>query len=169
MRDHRLLRVRRGFTIIVVALALVASSASAVENLASSRAGGRLVYFSSQFNDTDWNAEHLIDGSPNNGWAGTSGGAQSIVIAFKNDGLATVEDIVVNPYTREGVDTWVKKIEVQVSTTYPFKGFQSVGTLELSRPGHRPGAQPRRPGRGPLREGEVPAPTAAAATWRPAK
>ena len=136
MRDLEVLRVLRVLPLAVGAvLALVASSASAVENLASSRAGGRLVHFGSQFNETDWNAEHLIDGTPNNGWAGSSGGAQSIVIAFKNDALATVEDVVVNPYTREGVDTWVKEIEVQVSTTYPFKGFQSVGRLELTDQG----------------------------------
>ncbi len=135
MRSLTICGVRHGIPILVVALALVASRASAIENLASSRAGGRLVHFSSQFNETDWNAEHLIDGTPNNGWAGSSGGAQSIVIAFKNDALATVEDIVVNPFTREGVDTWVKEIEVQVSTTYPFKGFQSVGRMELTDQG----------------------------------
>lgn len=135
MRSLTICGVRHGIPILVVALALVASRASAIENLASSRAGGRLVHFGSQFNETDWNAEHLIDGTPNNGWAGSSGGAQSIVIAFKNDALATVEDIVVNPFTREGVDTWVKEIEVQVSTTYPFKGFQSVGRMELTDQG----------------------------------
>jgi outer membrane protein OmpA-like peptidoglycan-associated protein len=116
-------------------LASGASGAAALENLAASRAGGRLVYFSSQYNDTDWNAEHLIDGSPNKGWAGTSGGPQVVVLAFENDGLATIEDVVVNPYTREAVDTWVKKLEVQVSTTLPFKDFRTVGTLELSDQG----------------------------------
>jgi outer membrane protein OmpA-like peptidoglycan-associated protein len=43
--------------------------------------------------------------------------------------------VVVNPYSKEDAKNWVKEIEVQVSTTYPFKGFQSVGKLKLSDQG----------------------------------
>ncbi|HEX9733862.1 MAG TPA: hypothetical protein VGG06_17965 [Thermoanaerobaculia bacterium] len=67
-------------------------AAQEVTNLAAAAVGGRLVSFSSQFNDTDWAAAHLIDGSPDSGWAGRSGGSQSFVVAFAGDGLAELED-----------------------------------------------------------------------------
>ena len=112
---------------------LIAGSVAAqgVTNLAAAAAGGRLVSFSSQFNDTDWAAAHLIDGSPDSGWAGRSGGPQSFILAFAGDGLAELEDVVVNPYTREDNSNWVRSVEIHVSTTYPFRGFRHVGDLEL--------------------------------------
>ncbi len=121
----------------VAALLLIAAPASAqgVTNLAAVGEGGRLVSFSSQYNDTEWKAEHLIDGSPQNGWAGQNSGAQSVVIAFKDNGLAEIQDVVINPYTKEDPSTWVRDVEVQVSTTYPFRDFRSVGKFTLKKEG----------------------------------
>lgn len=77
--------------------------------------------FSSQFNDTDWRADHLIDGKGDSGWAGQSPGPQSVVIGFRDRRLAEIEDVLINPYTREDPSTWAKEVELLVSTTYPFR------------------------------------------------
>jgi outer membrane protein OmpA-like peptidoglycan-associated protein len=123
-------------SLIVVAGLLVAAPVSAqIVNLAAAGEGGRIVAFSSQYDDTEWKAEHLIDGSPQKGWAGQNKGAQSVVIAFKNNALAEVHDVVINPYTREDPATWVKDVEVHVSATYPFRDFRSVGKLTLKKEG----------------------------------
>src|SRR3990172_9404295 len=144
----------------VVALLLIAGSAAAqgVENLAALGAGGHLVFFSSQYNDAEWKAEHLIDGSPQQGWAGQNSGPQAVIIAFKNNGLAEIQDILINPYTKEDPSTWAKEVEVQVSTTYPFRDFRSVGKFTLKKEGNYQTLslpQPT-PAPGPLREGPVP-------------
>ena len=110
-------------------------AAQEVTDLSSRGAGGRLVFFSSQYNDDDWAAANLIDGARERGWSGQSGGPQAIVIAFDGDRLAEIHDVVVNPYSRESPDNWVREVEVQVSTTYPFRGFRPVGRLTLESVG----------------------------------
>lgn len=106
-----------------------------VKNLAALKEGGHLVFFSSQYNDTEWKAEHLIDGSADKGWAGQNKGAQSVIIAFKNNGLAEVHDVLINPYTKENSSTWAKDIEIQISTSYPFRDFRPIGKLTLRNEG----------------------------------
>src|SRR3990172_12004485 len=131
----------------VVALLLIAGSAAAqgVENRAALGAGGPLVFFSSQYNDADWKAEHLIDGSPQQGWAGQNNGPQAVIIAFRNKGLAEIQDILINPYTKEDPSTWAKDVEVQVSTTYPFRDFRSVGKFTLKKEGNDQAFSPPQP------------------------
>ncbi len=126
------------FVVAAVGLLWAASPAAAqgVENLAALGAGGHLVFFSSQYNDAEWKAEHLIDGSPQQGWAGQNSGPQAVIIAFKNKGLAEIQDILINPYTKEDPSTWAKEVEMQVSTTYPFRGFRSVGKFTLKNEGN---------------------------------
>ena len=109
--------------------------AQAQSNLAAAGAGGKLVSFASQYDDGDWAAANLIDGSPDRGWSGQSAGAQAFVLGFRGGALAELEDVVVNPYSRESPDNWVREIEIQVSTTYPFRGFRKVGTLSLTAEG----------------------------------
>jgi hypothetical protein len=77
----------------VVALLLIAGSAAAqgVENLAALGAGGHLVSFSSQYNDAEWKAEHLIDGSPQQGWAGQNSGPQAVIIEGHTDNVGGAE------------------------------------------------------------------------------
>jgi hypothetical protein len=80
-------RVAFGGLAAIFGLILVAGPAAAqgVTNLAAREAGGHLVFFSGQYDDSQWKAEHLIDGSPQQGWAGQNKGAQSVIIAFKDD------------------------------------------------------------------------------------
>ena len=120
----------------VLSLLLAATpEAQDVKNLAALAEGGRLVFFSSQYDNTQWKAEHLLDGAADKGWAGQSNGAQSVVIAFKNNELAEIHDVIINPYTKEDSSTWAKDVEIQVSTTYPFRDFRSVGTFTLKNEG----------------------------------
>jgi outer membrane protein OmpA-like peptidoglycan-associated protein len=106
-----------------------------VENLAASAAGGRVVFFSSQYDESTWKAEHLIDGAAEKGWAAQNAGAHSVILAFKDQGLAEIHDIIVNPYTRESPATWAKDVEVLVSTTFPFRDFTSLGKFTLKNEG----------------------------------
>jgi outer membrane protein OmpA-like peptidoglycan-associated protein len=117
-------------------LALAAPAAGqGVENLAASAAGGRLVFFSSQYDDSTWKAAHLIDGSAEKGWAAQNAGAHSVILAFRDQGLAEIHDIIVNPYTSEAPATWAKDVEVLISTTFPFRDFVSVGKFTLKNEG----------------------------------
>ena len=115
--------------------AVPVSAQPAASNLAAASAGGRLVFFSSQYNDSDWAAAHLIDGSSSGSWSGTSGGPQAVIIAFRDGALVEIDDVVVNPYSRESNQNWARTAEVHVSTTYPFRDFQKVGVLELAPEG----------------------------------
>jgi outer membrane protein OmpA-like peptidoglycan-associated protein len=103
--------------------------------VAAADAGGRLVFFTGQFSDTDWAAQHLIDGTPDSGWAAPSKGPQAVILAFAGDGLAELEDVVVNPYTRENSSNWVSRVEIYVSTTYPFRDYRHAGDLDLEPEG----------------------------------
>jgi outer membrane protein OmpA-like peptidoglycan-associated protein len=58
-----------------------------------------------------------------------------VILAFRGGALVEIDDVVVNPYSREGNQNWVRTAEVHVSTTYPFRDFQKVGTLELAPEG----------------------------------
>lgn len=117
------------------ALSVAPALAQAQSNLAAAGAGGSLEYFSSQYDDSTWAAANLIDGSPDQGWSGQSGGPQAFVVGFRGGALAELEDVIVNPYSRENPDNWVREVEIQVSTTYPFRGFRKVGTLSLGPEG----------------------------------
>lgn len=116
-------------------LVAATSPALAQSNLAASGAGGRLVFFSSQYNDSDWAAANLIDGSSTTSWSGRSGGPQAVILAFRDGGLVELDDVVVNPYSREGNANWARTAEIHVSTTYPFRDFRNVGTLALAPEG----------------------------------
>jgi len=109
--------------------------AQAQSNLAAVGAGGQLLSFASQYDDSTWAAANLIDGTPDKGWSGQSAGAQAFVLGFRGGALAELEDVIVNPYSRESPDNWVREVEIQVSTTYPFRGFRKAGTLSLGPEG----------------------------------
>jgi outer membrane protein OmpA-like peptidoglycan-associated protein len=122
--------------LVLGALALAGPAAGqSVENVAASAAGGRVVFFSSQYDDSTWKAEHLIDGSAEKGWAAQNAGPHTVIVAFKDQALAEVHDIIVNPYTRESPATWAKDVEVLISTTFPFRDFTSIGKFTLKNEG----------------------------------
>ncbi|MGH9389996.1 MAG: discoidin domain-containing protein [Vicinamibacteria bacterium] len=106
-----------------------------VRNIAGAAQGGRLIWFSSQYDESTWRADNLIDGTANAGWAGQSGGAQAVVVGFAEDRLAEIHDVIVNPYTKEAPANWAKDVEILTSTDYPFKGFASVGKITLTGQG----------------------------------
>ncbi len=126
----------RLLSLLAAATFLVGTSAAQAQtNLAAAAAGGQVFFFASQYNDSDWAARNLIDGSPSSGWSGQSGGAQAVILAFRDGALVELEDVIVNPYSRENSDNWVRQVEIQVSTTYPFRDFRPAGTLELTAEG----------------------------------
>lgn len=108
--------------------------AQELKNIAASSQGGQIIFFASQYDDSTWLAKHLIDGSADAGWAGQNKGAQSIILAFQNKALAEIHDVLINPYTREDSSNWAKDVEIQISTTYPFRDFRSIGKYTL-KPG----------------------------------
>ena len=57
------------------------------------------------------------------------------MIGFEGDALAEIEDVLINPYTREDSSNWVQEVEVQVSTTFPFRDFTSVGRFAVAAEG----------------------------------
>ena len=122
----------------VAALAAGAAHGLAAEelrNLAARGEGGHLVAFASQYDESTWQAAHLIDGTADQGWAGQSAGPQAVVIGFEGDALAEIEDVLINPYTREDSSNWVQEVEIQLSTTFPFRDFTSVGRFTVAAEG----------------------------------
>lgn len=116
-------------------LAAAAAPALAQSNVAAAAAGGRLLFYSSQYNDSDWAAANLIDGSSTTSWSGRSGGPQAVILAFRDGAIVEIDDVIVNPYSREGNTNWARTAEIHASTTYPFRDFQKIGTLELQPEG----------------------------------
>lgn len=123
------------FVAALLAGLLAPAAVFAQTNLAAASAGGRLVFYSGQYDDADWAARNLIDGSGNTSWSGRSSGPQAVILAFRDGALAELEDVIVNPYSREANANWVREVEVHVSTTYPFRDFQRAGTLTLAPEG----------------------------------
>ncbi len=44
---------------------------------------------------------------------------------------ARVSRVAVSPFTAEGAEHWVRRVRVEVSATYPFTGFEDVGTFDV--------------------------------------
>ncbi|NWG75826.1 MAG: VWA domain-containing protein, partial [Rubrivivax sp.] len=112
-----------------------ASPAVEATNVALAAQGGHIADFASQYNDRGWAVTNLIDGSSKKGWAGRTNGPQAVVIGFKDGQLAEVTDILINPYTDEGLDNWVTEVEFYASPTYPWKDFTPLGTMRLAPEG----------------------------------
>lgn len=122
-----------------LALTLCAFFSSALaqdlRNIAAQAEGGRLFAFGSQYDNASWAAANLIDGSADKGWSAQSAGAQSVIVAFKDDQLAEIHDILINPYSREDKANWAKDVELHASSTYPFRDFRLVGKITLTPEG----------------------------------
>jgi von Willebrand factor type A domain/F5/8 type C domain len=104
-------------------------------NIAAAKEGGRIVDFTSEFNQTDWAVKNLIGGDPKRGWEGTSNGPHAVVIDFRDEQIAEIEDIVVNPYTSGNAENWATEVEFHTSLTYPWKGYTSIGQMTLKPEG----------------------------------
>lgn len=125
--------------LLVISLAAAWQSAPVagqqISSLAALDNGGHVVFFTSQYDSSSWKIENLIDGSSDSGWASQNAFPQAVVLAFQDNKLATIEDILINPYTREASTNWAKEIEIQVSTTYPFRDFRSLGQFTVKNEG----------------------------------
>jgi Mg-chelatase subunit ChlD len=102
-------------------------------NLASPTLGGGLVRWSSQ---TDHHrVHHLIDGTVETvGWyARGKSLPQEFLFQFDRDQEPLIEAINVNPRTDRSDKTWAKRIQVAVSRTGYFDGFDEVGEFVLSK------------------------------------
>jgi outer membrane protein OmpA-like peptidoglycan-associated protein len=131
-------RFRLTRALIVLAMPFIhaeITNADDLKNIAALNEGGHIVFFSSQYNDSSWKVSQLLDGSTNTGWAGNSGDSQYVIIAFKDNQLAEIEDILINPYSRESKNKWARDIEIEASSTYPFMDYQPLGQMTLANEG----------------------------------
>jgi outer membrane protein OmpA-like peptidoglycan-associated protein len=126
--------------LVLVAAALAAGllrplAADEPVDLVATGEGGHLLAFASQYDDSEWAAVNLIDGTADRGWAGQSAGPQAVVIGFRDDALAEIDDILINPYSKENTANWAKEVEIQLSATFPFGDFTSLGRFTLAPEG----------------------------------
>ncbi|MGB5615338.1 MAG: discoidin domain-containing protein [Desulfobacterales bacterium] len=100
-------------------------------NLLFAENGGQVVFCSSQYNQTSWGADNLIDGElgTNHGYA--SRNTEPAEIVFSLPKIETIAQFCFNPYTTESSTTWAKLVRVDVSTQSPEKGFEPVGEFTL--------------------------------------
>jgi len=103
---HRVVVESALWAVLAPGLSLSAQQNAPIVNLAAQSAGGHLVFFSSQYNETDWAAANLIDGPGAKTWSGQSGGPQTVILGFEDNRLAEIQDILVNPYSRESPNNW---------------------------------------------------------------
>ncbi len=101
-------------------------------NVAAAASGGRIIFFSSEYDNKRWAANNLIDGGGNS-WSSDSGNPQSVIIGFKDDRPALIKDILVNPYSSESKSKWVKKVEfLATQDADPLYGvYHPVGSMEV--------------------------------------
>jgi len=109
-----------------------AAPAPGYVNVAAAGAGARIEKYTSQYDDS-WAAKHLLDEDGSRQWAGKSAGPQEIVIALP--AVTDISDIAINNASREDPATWAKDVEVEVSTTVPYKDYKPVGKLSMPRIG----------------------------------
>ena len=100
-------------------------------NVLSKESGGKLLYFSSQYNDGEWAARNLVDGKlgKNHGYASRDSAPAEVVFVLPKP--TSITQLAFNPFTTEDASNWVKDVEVQVSTEGPKAGYKSVGKFEL--------------------------------------
>ena len=93
--------------------------------------GGQVIFCSSQYNQTSWGAQNLIDGELGNGHGYASKNRNAAEIIFAIPSTETIRELCFNPYTVESPNAWAKRVKVEVSTQSPEKGFVHVGEFTL--------------------------------------
>ncbi|MCX7838879.1 MAG: discoidin domain-containing protein [Anaerolineae bacterium] len=107
-------------------------------NLVAAQNGGRIVAFSSEDPSGDWSAINLIDGDKESpGWSSEENlNNQYVVFAFKGNRLHQIDRVILNPYSTNYQEDWIKDFELRVSeTTAEPKAMQSIGRFRLERVG----------------------------------
>lgn len=99
-------------------------------NVALKSNGGKVRQFSSQYDNSSWQAANLIDGNPGLSWCSKTEDVQPTIM-LELGRPALVRHIVVNPYTLSGSGNVISEAEITVSETEKGGDFRSVGTLPL--------------------------------------
>ncbi len=107
------------------------SETSEMKNILAAANGGKVIHFTSQYDDTSWAAKNLIDGKvgENHGYASESNAPAEIL--FQLPQRKKISRIAFDPYTTEDPSNWAKEVEVLVSTESALKGYKSVGKFTL--------------------------------------
>jgi hypothetical protein len=100
-------------------------------NVLSTENGGQVVFCSSQYNQTSWGADNLIDGELGTKHGYASRNTDPVEIVFSLPRIETITQFCFNPYTIESSNTWAKLVKVEVSTQSPEKGFEPAGEFTL--------------------------------------
>ena len=100
-------------------------------NVLATENGGRVVFCSSQYNQTTWGAENLIDSQLGSGHGYANQHSKPVEIVFALPAAETLTQLCFNPYTMESSDRWAKNVAVAVSTEGPKQGFAPVGEFIL--------------------------------------
>lgn len=101
-------------------------------NVLCAENGGRVVSCSSQFNQTSWGANNLIDRKLGSGRGYASKNRDPAEIVFSFPKIETITQLCFNPYTIEPPNRWAKLVKVEVSTQDSQQGFQHVGEFTLN-------------------------------------
>ncbi len=114
-------------------LSLPAFAASGGSNLLDISNGGKLIAFTSQYNDNTWAASNLIDEKKTDcGWSSSDAVfPQEIVFAFKDEAVIEINKVSMLAFVRDIDVRWIKDFEILVSTSGPREGFSSVGNFRL--------------------------------------
>ncbi len=100
-------------------------------NVLAAENGGRVVFCSSQYNQTAWGAGNLIDSQLGDGHGYANQHGKPVEIVFALPAAEFLTQLCFNPYTVESSDRWAKNVAVEVSTEGPQKGFSPVGEFTL--------------------------------------
>ncbi|MEN6437239.1 MAG: VWA domain-containing protein [Syntrophobacter sp.] len=94
--------------------------------------GTKVLYATSQYDNSEWAAKNLIDGKigKGHGYAASSNVPQEIL--FELPKTAMISGAVLDPFTVESENNWAKDVELWVSTTDPHGQFSKVTGFTLS-------------------------------------
>lgn len=102
-----------------------------LKNVIAAENGGKLISYTSQYDDTGWAARNLIDGQLGDGHQYATQAGKPGEILFVLPAAMKIKQLAFNPFTTESPKKWAKEVEVEVSTEGPRQGFKSVGKFTL--------------------------------------
>ncbi|MGD8716466.1 MAG: discoidin domain-containing protein [Desulfobacterales bacterium] len=120
-----------GINLVMKKMPQVDKQLSQKNNVLSTENGGQVVFCSSQYNQTSWGADNLIDGELGTKHGYASRNTDPVEIVFSLPRIETITQFCFNPYTIESSNTWAKLVKVEVSTQSPEKGFEPAGEFTL--------------------------------------
>lgn len=109
-------------------------------NIAAAKNGGEIAGYSSEDSTGDWPVERLIDGKKDTetGWSSSADlkTMQYVVVSFEDERLMVIDHVVLNPYSAEYPEDWIRDFELLVSEieTDPAK-MTRLGRFRLAQEG----------------------------------